>query len=336
MEIFFGAPWPRERRLSLPAFLRRQGFSFYLYAPKADANLRRRWREAWAPEYQQSLRELAEACHAHEIQFAVGLSPMGFQSADASLLEEKARQLDAIGVQALGLFFDDMPVTPDLAANQLRALEIAGGASRAKLLFCPSFYSFDPILPKVFGVQPPGYLETLGAGAAPEVDILWTGPKVISPEIPAEHLREVARLLRRPPFLCDNFYANDGPKHCLTLPLKHPTGRPPAAIAESRGWALNPMNQFHLSEVALCAFRMMAEGQEPEAAWEGAVQALCSPGLATLLGEYRTAFYEKGLGELAKDETLHAKLAPLAEPVAEDIRDWLAGTYTVGSECLTD
>ncbi|TNY02561.1 hyaluronidase, partial [Escherichia coli] len=51
------------------------GFSFFHYAPKADAFLRRRWRE---PHPDGSLAELAELsahCRSLGLRFGVGLSP---------------------------------------------------------------------------------------------------------------------------------------------------------------------------------------------------------------------------------------------------------------------
>ena len=44
IEGFFGRPWPHRERLAAVAFLAKAGYDFYLYAPKADARLRRHWR----------------------------------------------------------------------------------------------------------------------------------------------------------------------------------------------------------------------------------------------------------------------------------------------------
>ena len=45
IEGFFGRPWSWAERADAVRFLRPHGFSFYLYAPKADPYLRRRWQE---------------------------------------------------------------------------------------------------------------------------------------------------------------------------------------------------------------------------------------------------------------------------------------------------
>ena len=45
IEGFFGRPWDWRARQGTIDFLRDNGYQFYVYAPKADAFLRRRWRE---------------------------------------------------------------------------------------------------------------------------------------------------------------------------------------------------------------------------------------------------------------------------------------------------
>ena len=43
------------------------------------------------------------------------------------------------------------------------------------------------------------YLQTLGADLCNNIDICWTGPEIISPEITAESLRRLSKVLRRKP-----------------------------------------------------------------------------------------------------------------------------------------
>ena len=57
IEGFFGKPWEWSARLSGAGFLRDCGYQFYIYAPKADPFLRRRWREPLPAETLQHLRE---------------------------------------------------------------------------------------------------------------------------------------------------------------------------------------------------------------------------------------------------------------------------------------
>jgi hyaluronoglucosaminidase len=45
IEGFFGRPWDWSARHMGIDFLRDYGYQFYVYAPKADPFLRRRWRD---------------------------------------------------------------------------------------------------------------------------------------------------------------------------------------------------------------------------------------------------------------------------------------------------
>ena len=45
IEGYYGQPWTWEARAEQASFLKAHGYGFFMYAPKADAFLRRRWRE---------------------------------------------------------------------------------------------------------------------------------------------------------------------------------------------------------------------------------------------------------------------------------------------------
>jgi beta-N-acetylglucosaminidase len=62
IEGFFGRPWDWSARLSGADFLGDCGYQFYIYAPKADSFLRRRWREPMPGETLQDLSALGSRC----------------------------------------------------------------------------------------------------------------------------------------------------------------------------------------------------------------------------------------------------------------------------------
>lgn len=342
IEGFFGPAWPEKDRLAFAPFLQKYGFDFYLYAPKADAALRKKWREPWAPAYRDHLKSLADHFHQHKLRFGVGLSPFELHKLSGTeakrLLIEKLRQLEDVGMDLLGLFFDDMPIHQGLAQAQLEALEIVRSNTKAKILFCPAFYSFDPILEKVFGQRPENYWQDLRA-APPEIDFAWTGPKVISDSIPKEHLDEVAKLLGRKPFLWDNLFANDGPRNCKFLKIRPARTRTWSALQKSSGWAWNPMNQPSLSQLVLLACRhSMLAHSAPEFALEQALQEICPPDLAAFISRHRQEMLDSGLDKIdpVQKELWLTELAEWKHPVADEISDWLKEIYLVGNECLTD
>jgi protein O-GlcNAcase / histone acetyltransferase len=53
------------------------------------------------------------------------------------------------------------------------------------------------------------YLKTIGAKLAPDIDIMWTGDKVIPKEITLGSLEGITQILKRAPVIWDNEHAND-------------------------------------------------------------------------------------------------------------------------------
>lgn len=343
VEGFFGPTWSVQARLHYADFLSKFENSFYFYAPKRDPHLRKEWRDYWSDSYLRSLSTLIEAFHKQGVQFGVGLSPFGlgrtFTLEDQHLLDEKIQQLKDLGIDRLGLFFDDMPSSEDLAKVQIEVVKRALILFPKGLMFCPSYYTFDPILDKVFGQRPPGYLEAISSGIPASVSLLWTGPKVISEEIPHEHLQEVTKLLKRKPFIWENIFANDGPRNCKFLKLKYFSGRDQEFLNDCEGVAFNLMNQPHLSQILFDASCMvLKEGLSGEAAFEKAVSSLGDEDVARFIKVHRETLLHEGLDKLdpAKKEAMLKELASSTHPAAWEIKDWLNGVYLVGAECLTD
>lgn len=90
---------------------------------------------------------------------------------------------------------------------------------------------------------------TLGSKLALDIDILWTGPKVISKELTVELIQEVTEVLRRPPVVWDNLHANDyDQKRVFLGPY---SGRSPELIPLLRGVLTNPNCEFHANAIAI-------------------------------------------------------------------------------------
>jgi hyaluronoglucosaminidase len=342
IEGFFGPQWPEADRLAFAPFLKKNDFDFYLYAPKQDPFLRKQWRAKWSPEYKAKLASYSKHFRGHGVKFGVGLSPFELhtlpKAEGKALLLEKLSQLDEAGLDWLGLFFDDMPVHEGLGEAQLEAIEIVRTHTKAKIIFCPSFYSPDPILEKVFGKRPEKYFDEIRT-APKEIEFAWTGPKVISDEITPQHLAETAELLGRKPFLWDNLFANDGPRNCKFLKIRPPSGRTRGALYQSNGWAWNPMNQAALSRLVLLATRhAMLDRDAPDFALARATQESSSAEVITFLRAHREALLSTGLDKLdpAERAAWRAELLAVSDPYAQEIARWLGGAYDVGAECVTD
>jgi hyaluronoglucosaminidase len=337
MEIFYGQPWSEVERLSYAKFLKELGMGFYIYGPKADECLRKNWRLTPTKEELAKYRGLRDEYNRQGLLFGIILSPHGldggFDLSARRALQEKIKILSDLGLDYLGLFFDDMKSAPNLAEKQIEIASVAVSSTQAKLIFCPSFYCYDPLLEMLFGDRPTGYLETLGQNLSQSVEILWTGEQIISPEITTEHLVAVRETLRRKPFVCDNFYADDGPMNCNVLRLVPPTGRSRDTFSKASGWAFNPMNQAHLSKLVLIAvMKYAAGGVEPKEAFAEAIRSSMPTPVADFIIAKAEVFANGGLESLPENErsTLRENLAAFAtNPYAAEIIRWLNGDFTV-------
>ena len=232
IEGFFGRPWSWTDRADAVRFLRPHGFSFYLYAPKADPWLRRRWQEPHPPAELDKLVEFREVCRAQNVRFGIGLTPFelhlhagrGWQEA----LTARLASLAVLKPDDLAILIDDMRGdVPELAERQAAIVHFAAERGVAqRILSCPSYYSDDPILDVAFGARPDFYLEQLGRLLDPAIELFWTGPEVAAREFTPGHLVRVAGQLGRKPFLWDNYPVNDGSRMSQHLHLRGVTGRP--------------------------------------------------------------------------------------------------------------
>jgi hyaluronoglucosaminidase len=342
VEGFFGPQWQQADRKSYAEFLSRYGGDFYIYAPKQDPRLRKEWRKSWDQNYQSMLLDLVSTFHSAGIKFGVGFSPFGLGTSltddDKEALSEKLEILNKLGVDILGLFFDDMPVTANLAETQIETLNIVQKSFKQHIVFCPSYYTPDPILDKVFGQRPENYLNEIAEGVPQGVSIAWTGPKVISPVIDEAHLIEVSSLLKRKPFIWENLFANDGPRNCKFLKLRPFTGRDENAFAQTEAFGFNLMNQAQLSKIVYLASKFVLEGHESDTSFERALSELCSLDFKNFLLINRERFLSIGLDKMTADEkqVLINQLKNMNDQGAVEVKDWLEDSYLVGSECLTD
>ena len=340
VEGFYGTPWSDEDRRFSAERLKDLGGSFYIYAPKGDPFLRKRWTEAYPAAQAEKLRALGRDLHALDLSFGVGLSPYelyrSFDQAAQSQLEKKLNEIVELGADHLALLFDDMRGDlPNLASLQIEIIRFVQAFGKFKTLsFCPTYYTTDPILDKVFGQRPEGYLEALGAEIEPSVHFFWTGEKVCSTEYPSAHLAEVTALLQRKPFLWDNYPVNDGQRMCKFLHLKEFSGRPMRLKEELSGHAVNPMNQANLSWIPMrTLFQTYTRGSSN---WLEAATVELGEELANALNTDAQNFQEKGLDSFTAEETRNylEKYSKYSHPAALEIVRWLRGEYHVTRELV--
>ncbi len=348
IEGFYGLSWNWRERLGWVSFLKEHGFSFYIYAPKADSYLRKKWREPFPKDLEENLSRLSAQCRSAGVEFGVGFSPCGiylseFDDGARGLLQNRIDVFNRIGVDKLGILMDDMKGgLPGLARRQIEVVDrITQRSSAKRFIFCPTYYSFDPVLEKLFGKMPEGYFEQLGRGLDPEVGVFWTGEQVCSISYSEKHLSAVSGLLGRKLVLWDNYPVNDGPRMCKFLHLRPVTGRPPEIGRWLSAHAVNPMNQSALSKIVILTLKAsytQGAGYRPQTAFLSAAESVADSDFARQLEKDIPAFMDMGLDGMAQEEKERLKTVYLpylaskhnyTVQAAQEIIDWLDGRYNV-------
>jgi hyaluronoglucosaminidase len=344
IEGYYGRPWSWPDREETMRFLAPYGYKFYLYAPKADPHLRRLWREPHPGDVAQNITRLAQQCRAAGVRFGVGLSPtklhIDFGKTAQETLARKLEELDSFGIDFLALLFDDMRGdVPDLAKHQIEIIHWTAERSKAShMLVCPSYYTDDPVIDRVFGKRPDGYLEELGRGVDPSIPMFWTGEEVCSREISVGHIDRVAEQMQREPFLWDNYPVNDGERMSQFLHVRSFTGRPAGLRTHVIGHGINPALQPTLSRIAAISLtRCYDQGEEYQygAAFLEAAQLALGEQVGRLVYEDALMLQDIGLDRLGdKANYLRSRYEGVDNPGAREVIEWLNGGYRITDEII--
>jgi hyaluronoglucosaminidase len=139
---------------------------------------------------------------------------------------------------------------------------------------CPSYYSLDPLLARVFGAFERNFLEKLAEYLPPDVGCFWTGPRVVSPRITVAHVARIAQRIQRPLILWDNYPVNDLSMRD-ELHIGPLVGRDPFLPRSVYGYVNNPLLQEELTFVPLATcfdYAARPNGYDPERSWEKAAR----------------------------------------------------------------
>jgi len=345
IEGFYGRPWSWPERTETMRSLADHGYRFFLYAPKADPFLRKRWRDPHPEEEERALGTFSAACASAGVRFGVGLSPyeiyLGFDRSAREAMEAKLIALDALPVRDLAILFDDMRGDVDgLAERQSEVVHwIRERTVADRIIVCPTYYSDDPVLDRVFGRRPDGYLSELAASLPREVEIFWTGEEVCSRELSAAHLQRVADEIGRPPFLWDNYPVNDGQRMSRYLHLRAFTGRAAGVGSMIAAHGVNPALQPVLTRIPMVTLAELYSQPDSYAyggAFLRAARAVLGERLGTLLWEDVLLLQDVGLDRLDEEKVAHLRdrYATEDHPGAREIVGWLEGRYAITDEIV--
>jgi len=281
VEGFYGTPWAHEARLDVISFLAPRGMNAYVYAPKDDVKHRAQWRTRYDDAELAGFAKVAADAAGLGVRFGFAISPgldITYESdADRADLLAKLEPMRANGVTWFLLLVDDIPMQPGLAPRQAAlASWLHDALHPCAVTVCPTEY---------VGTRPSPYLAALSAGLPGDVDLMWTGPTVCSPEITAEDARRWTKAVDGHGVLVwDNTPVNDAlMTNCLHLgPYR---GRDPDLVDVVSGVLCNPMIQAHASKVPLATamdFLADPDGYDPGASWARAIADVGGPRAAPL------------------------------------------------------
>ncbi|WOJ94158.1 beta-N-acetylglucosaminidase domain-containing protein [Congregibacter variabilis] len=339
LEGFYGRPWSEASRLLMAWWLPAIGIDAYLYAPKADAYLRKAWQRSWPRSEREHLMAVGRRCAQSKLSFQVGLSPfelyLDYNRATQRALKTKVGEIRDLGVTGLAVLFDDMPGDLDsLAARQAEiCADIRHWVSDTDMALrvCPSYYSDDPVLDEIFGQRPEGYVKSLYEQLDSAYEVFWTGPAVCSESISPADLEAVHRDCGGQVAIWDNYPVNDSRARSPHLYVQQLSGRS-ADIGDliASHWC-NAMNQPALSLPALSSLPALYSRLS-----ELAPEALGEAGINDQLIDACRALGERRLDELSSEQRKELDSLATAESVAaQELRDWLSGGYEFDPECLT-
>ncbi|MDZ7825289.1 MAG: beta-N-acetylglucosaminidase domain-containing protein [Gammaproteobacteria bacterium] len=338
IEAFYGPPWTNEERRTVIRTLGPLGFSFYHYAPKADPQVREDWRKTWTDEQARALAGLRDESRSVGMTFGLGISPAGLQRGfgdeDQRDLGRRLEQINEIGPGHLIVLFDDeRGDLSNLAERQAGIMDfVAERAEVDRLYCCPTYFSDDPLLDELFGQRPPGYLEALGHLLDPAIRIYWTGPRICSDTLAADHLQDIIRRLGRKPALWDNYPVDDRPDMIRHLHLRPFTDRLIGLETMITDHAANPALQAHLSLIPLLTLAPrfhVGPDRDAETAFREAAREILGPELAEVLETDLPQLQDRGLEQLDEREQqiLRQRYETFDHPAAREIIRWLDGGY---------
>lgn len=273
VEGFYGRPWSAGQRHTLFGWMRRWRMNTYLYAPKDNLKHRTCWREPYDGAEAHALKSLIHDCHSHGLNFVYAIAPgldISYSSLmDLRALQRRTGQLLRLGCRNFALLFDDIPPALRQAdakrfgstaaaqcsvANDLLRF-IQERVTKPMLLFCPTQYC-GRMSGALRGSQ---YLNQLGQLLDPQIEILWTGPEIVSETISVGSIRELRSAIRRKPLIWDNLHAND--YDLRRIYLGPYAGRSPELQAEVSGILSNPSCEFEANYIPLRTLSMFCRNR---------------------------------------------------------------------------
>lgn len=266
IEGYYGIPWTSEERKELMRFSSKFKSNIYIYAPKDDAYHSSCWRDLYAENDLEILKEQIEVGRETKTKLAWALHPfmsnkITADNYDASLqiVEKKFNQLYEAGVRQFVISADDVEVTGGLLEDgslHNKLLNDVATFLKAKndcndLVFVPSAYCYQA--EQRLKVDLNKYYASLMKELDDSIHIMWTGDDVCS-SMESGRFTEFTNLTNKKPFFWLNWPVNDySTDHLLmgkgeVLNINYTDDTVPF-----EGMVTNPMQQAEPSKLSIFA-----------------------------------------------------------------------------------
>ncbi|SFK02214.1 beta-N-acetylglucosaminidase domain-containing protein [Succinivibrio dextrinosolvens] len=346
IEGFYGKLYTKRQRESLCSFASRNGYSYYIYAPKNDRSLRRAWKEEFSDTQIAKLKNFALFCHAHSMQFGIGISPLGITEDPKRELSFLYKKIDTaineFNADIIAILFDDIKLyTKDEGIKQKQIVKDIFNrlkGKRKRLIFCPTYYSFDPILDKVFGERPSDYFEQITDNLPHDIEIFWTGNKVLSKSITREDIENINKRFKRKVTIWDNYPVNDGKFISKKIYTREFSSREKLdGVVLSH--AVNPMLEANLTKISLSTLPLCYQEKSETEIREHRLKEIKNlfKSDSSKLIDYLDKLNDEGidcLNDSQKKELLNI-CKKKKNAASREIIDFINGVYKFDPACLT-
>lgn len=277
VEGFYGEQWSHENRKSLLELSGDYKMNSYIYGPKDDPYHRDKWRDPYPEGEAKKIQELATVASKNNVDLVWAIHPGGsitFTEQDYTDLLNKCKLMYDLGVRAFAVFFDDISGPGADANKQAEFLNrlnedlVKGKGDVASLIMCPTEYNKWWANPK-----PGTYLDILGEKLDKDVQIMWTGDRVMS-DINKASLEWVNNRVKRDVYVWWNFPVNDYCRDRLLLGESYGLAND---VDNASGFVSNPMNQAQASKFSLYSvanYSWNVEDYNSTESWNNAIGAL--------------------------------------------------------------
>lgn len=278
VEGFYGTPWSHEARLRQLRFYGENKLNTYIYGPKDDPyHSTPNWRLPYPDKESRQLKELIETAHENEVDFVWAIHPgqdIKWNEADRNKVIEKFESMYQLGIRSFAVFFDDISGDGTDANRQAELLNyidnqfIKVKKDVTPLIMCPTEYNKSWSNPKG------NYLTTLGTNLNSNIQIMWTGDRVIS-DMSLNGLNWINERIKRPAYIWWNFPVSDYVRDHLLMGAVY--GNEKGIEKEMSGFVANPMEHAEASKIALfgvAEYTWNMGKYDSQQAWEQAIQKL--------------------------------------------------------------